>query len=124
MKVPRSQDEPGKGSFWRIDPASEAKLTAQAFRKRRQRGVPCFRTPFGGLSTRYHVRRVLNDFYHCYVPYQQNTLVFTYLSFACIKGQRLLPQVTQLEPSLQTVYQEKAVQSLKALKVIFTVSLE
>lgn len=52
VKVPRSQEEPGKGSFWRIDPASEAKLTAQAFRRRRQRGVPCFRTPFGGLSTR------------------------------------------------------------------------
>lgn len=55
VKVPRSQEEPGKGSFWRIDPASEAKLTAQAFRRRRQRGVPCFRTPFGGLSTRYVV---------------------------------------------------------------------
>lgn len=52
VKVPRSQEEPGKGSFWRIDPASEAKLTEQAFRRRRQRGVPCFRTPFGGLSTR------------------------------------------------------------------------
>lgn len=52
IKVPRSQEEPGKGSFWRIFPASEAKLTAQAFRRRRQRGVPCFRTPFGGLSTR------------------------------------------------------------------------
>ena len=52
IKVPRSQEEPGKGSFWRIDPVSEAKLTAQAFRKRRQRGVPCFRTPFGGLSSR------------------------------------------------------------------------
>lgn len=48
----RSQEEPGKGSFWRIDPASEAKLTAQAFRRRRQRGVPCFRAPFGGLSSR------------------------------------------------------------------------
>ncbi len=54
VKVPRSQEEPGKGSFWRIDPASEPKLTEQAFRRRRQRGVPCFRTPFGGaLSTRY-----------------------------------------------------------------------
>ncbi|XP_076452970.1 forkhead box protein K1-like [Babylonia areolata] len=53
VKVPRSQEEPGKGSFWRIDPASESKLTAQAFRRRRQRGVPCFRTPFGGaLSSR------------------------------------------------------------------------
>ncbi|XP_050394460.1 forkhead box protein K2 [Patella vulgata] len=52
VKVPRSQEEPGKGSFWRIDAASEAKLTSQAFRRRRQRGVPCFRTPFGGLSTR------------------------------------------------------------------------
>ncbi|XP_042907677.1 forkhead box protein K1 isoform X1 [Parasteatoda tepidariorum] len=52
MKVPRSQEEPGKGSFWRIDPSSEAKLVEQAFRKRRQRGVPCFRTPYGGLSSR------------------------------------------------------------------------
>ena len=52
VKVPRSQEEPGKGSFWRIDPQSEAKLTAQAFRRRRQRGVPCFRAPFGGLSSR------------------------------------------------------------------------
>lgn len=46
VKVPRSQEEPGKGSFWRIDPASEAKLVEQAFRRRRQRGVPCFRTPY------------------------------------------------------------------------------
>ncbi|XP_078611589.1 forkhead box protein K1-like isoform X17 [Branchiostoma floridae x Branchiostoma japonicum] len=48
IKVPRSQEEPGKGSFWRIDPSCEAKLTEQAWRRRRQRGVPCFRTPFGG----------------------------------------------------------------------------
>ncbi|KAF5289738.1 hypothetical protein FQA39_LY03655 [Lamprigera yunnana] len=47
IKVPRSQEEPGKGSFWRIDPQSEAKLIEQAFRRRRQRGVPCFRAPFG-----------------------------------------------------------------------------
>uniref|UniRef100_A0A336MAJ5 CSON001005 protein n=1 Tax=Culicoides sonorensis TaxID=179676 RepID=A0A336MAJ5_CULSO len=47
IKVPRSQDEPGKGSFWRIDPLSEMKLIDQSFRKRRQRGSQCFRTPYG-----------------------------------------------------------------------------
>ncbi|XP_069572165.1 forkhead box protein K2-like [Brachyistius frenatus] len=52
IKVARSQDEPGKGSFWRIDPSSEGKLIEQAFRKRRPRGVPCFRTPHGPLSSR------------------------------------------------------------------------
>ncbi|KAK2916581.1 hypothetical protein QQF64_025123 [Cirrhinus molitorella] len=52
IKVPRSQEEPGKGSFWRVDPSSESKLVEQAFRKRRQRGVSCFRTPFGPLSSR------------------------------------------------------------------------
>ncbi|XP_051941157.1 forkhead box protein K1 [Hippocampus zosterae] len=52
LKVARSQDEPGKGSFWRVDSASEGKLVEQAFRKRRQRGVACFRTPFGPLSSR------------------------------------------------------------------------
>ncbi|KAL2100799.1 hypothetical protein ACEWY4_002560 [Coilia grayii] len=51
IKVPRSQEEPGKGSFWRVDPSTEAKLVEQAFRKRRQRGVS-FRTPFGPLSSR------------------------------------------------------------------------
>uniref|UniRef100_T1IB02 Fork-head domain-containing protein n=1 Tax=Rhodnius prolixus TaxID=13249 RepID=T1IB02_RHOPR len=51
IKVPRSQEEPGKGSFWKIDQASESKLIEQAFRRRRQRGVPCFRVPFG-LSSR------------------------------------------------------------------------
>ncbi|KAL6441998.1 forkhead box protein K1 isoform X1 [Cataglyphis hispanica] len=51
IKVPRSQEEPGKGSFWKIDPQSEAKLIDQAFRRRRQRGVPCFRAPFGTLSS-------------------------------------------------------------------------
>ncbi|KAK6624215.1 hypothetical protein RUM44_011074 [Polyplax serrata] len=52
IKVPRSQEEPGKGSFWRIDPQSESKLIEQAFRRRRQRGVPCFRTPYGPSSSR------------------------------------------------------------------------
>lgn len=53
IKVARTQEEPGKGSFWRIDPSSESKLIEQAFRKRRPRGVPCFRTPLGPLSSRY-----------------------------------------------------------------------
>ncbi|XP_056152920.1 forkhead box protein K2 [Lampris incognitus] len=52
IKVARSQEEPGKGSFWRIDPTTEGKLIEQAFRKRRPRGVPCFRTPLGPLSSR------------------------------------------------------------------------
>lgn len=43
IKVPRSQDEPGKGSFWRIDPNSEMKLIDQSFKKRRQR----YRNPLG-----------------------------------------------------------------------------
>ena len=38
--MPRSPDEPGKGSFWRIDPEHEAKLIQQATRKRRQRTGP------------------------------------------------------------------------------------
>ncbi|KAJ8251141.1 hypothetical protein GJAV_G00217760 [Gymnothorax javanicus] len=52
IKVPRSQEEPGKGSFWRVDPSSESRLVEQAFRKRRQRRTSCFRTPFGPLSSR------------------------------------------------------------------------
>lgn len=47
IKVARSQDEPGKGSFWRIDPNSESKLIDQSYKKRRQRGSQCFRTPYG-----------------------------------------------------------------------------
>ncbi|XP_026333069.1 forkhead box protein K2 isoform X2 [Hyposmocoma kahamanoa] len=50
IKVPRSQEEPGKGSFWRIDAQSESKLIELAFRPRRPRGVQ-FRAPFG-LSSR------------------------------------------------------------------------
>src|SRR5690349_15646369 len=46
IKVPRSQEEPGKGSFWRLDPGSEGKLLQFAFKKRRQRGG-------GGKGVRY-----------------------------------------------------------------------
>lgn len=49
IKVPRSQDEPGKGSFWRIDPNSEMKLIDHSYRKRRPHrgGTQMFRTPYG-----------------------------------------------------------------------------
>lgn len=48
--MPRSQDEPGKGSFWRIDPNSEIKLIDHSYRKRRPHrggGTQLFRTPYG-----------------------------------------------------------------------------
>lgn len=47
--MPRSQDEPGKGSFWRIDPNSEGKLIDHSYRKRRPHrgGTQLFRTPYG-----------------------------------------------------------------------------
>lgn len=61
MKVPRPQEEPGKGSFWKIDAQSESKLIEQAFRRRRQRGVPCFRAPYGGLSSRYVLKFELDE---------------------------------------------------------------
>ncbi|RWS31695.1 forkhead box protein K1-like protein [Leptotrombidium deliense] len=50
VKVPRSQEEPGKGSFWRIDPQSESKLTEQAFKRRRQRPMSCFRNQLSSRS--------------------------------------------------------------------------
>ncbi|TPP66554.1 Forkhead box protein K2 [Fasciola gigantica] len=36
IRVPRSSGEPGKGAFWQLDPACDARLISQAFRKRRQ----------------------------------------------------------------------------------------
>lgn len=57
VKVPRSQEEPGKGAFWRIDPSSEQKLIEQAFRRRRIRGVPSFRLHNSfGMSSRYFIK--------------------------------------------------------------------
>jgi len=47
VKVPRSQEEPGKGSFWKIEAASEGKLMDQAFKRRRQRPMSCFRNSSG-----------------------------------------------------------------------------
>ncbi|KAK4336704.1 hypothetical protein RND71_043450 [Anisodus tanguticus] len=51
MKVPRSQEEPGKGSFWKIDPSSENKLIEQAFKRRRQRPMSCFKRDNSSRST-------------------------------------------------------------------------
>lgn len=36
IKVPRSPEDPGKGSFWRIDPAAEDGLTVFACKRRRR----------------------------------------------------------------------------------------
>ncbi|XP_067623720.1 forkhead box C1-A-like [Eurosta solidaginis] len=47
IKVARSQDEPGKCSFWRIDPDSGAKLIDHSYKKRRQRSSQGFRPPYG-----------------------------------------------------------------------------
>ncbi|VDD81445.1 unnamed protein product [Mesocestoides corti] len=44
IRIPRGQEEPGKGAFWRLDPESEAHLVVKAFQKRRQRSyaVPAY----------------------------------------------------------------------------------
>ncbi|VDK35866.1 unnamed protein product [Taenia asiatica] len=46
IRIPRGQEEPGKGAFWRLDPESEAHLVVKAFQKRRQRSyaVPAYVT--------------------------------------------------------------------------------
>ena len=46
----RTQEEPGKGSFWRIDPPFEPKLVEQAFKRRRQRPIACFRNQINSSS--------------------------------------------------------------------------
>jgi hypothetical protein len=35
IKIPRSKDEPGKGGFWRLDPAFESKLDDNSLKKKR-----------------------------------------------------------------------------------------
>lgn len=37
VKIPRNHEEPGKGSFWRIETTNETKLLDQAYRRRRKR---------------------------------------------------------------------------------------
>lgn len=40
VKVARQQNEPGKGSFWRIEPTSELKIVEQAFSRKRPGALP------------------------------------------------------------------------------------
>jgi forkhead box protein K len=40
VKVARQQNEPGKGSFWRIEPSSEIKVIEQAFNRKSRSTTP------------------------------------------------------------------------------------
>jgi len=45
VKVARHQNEPGKGSFWRIEPTSEIKVIEQAFSRKSRSSTPINTTP-------------------------------------------------------------------------------
>lgn len=38
MKVARTQEESGKGSFWRVDPSAESAIFDSAFKRKRKTG--------------------------------------------------------------------------------------
>lgn len=59
VKVPRSPEEPGKGSFWRIEPNSEDGLTRLACKRRRARINHCFKKPTVEYSARSEVQPVV-----------------------------------------------------------------
>nr|CAH8868984.1 unnamed protein product [Trichobilharzia regenti] len=68
VKVPRSQEEHGKGCFWKIDPAHEMKLLNIAYRKRRMR--PCDTTgcfTHQSSNTRYPLSSLSNGKLYNYV---------------------------------------------------------
>ncbi|KAM3186462.1 hypothetical protein ACTXT7_004257 [Hymenolepis weldensis] len=71
VRIPRGQEEPGKGAFWRLDPASEAHLVVKAFQKRRQRSyaVPAYVT--GGNSPQANSGNSLSE--NSSVPLINNT---------------------------------------------------
>lgn len=71
VRIPRGQEEPGKGAFWRLDPASEAHLVVKAFQKRRQRSyaVPAYVT--GGNSPQVNSGNSLSE--NSSVPLINNT---------------------------------------------------
>ena len=51
VKVARHQNEPGKGSFWRIEPSSEMKVIEQAFNRKSRSSTPNNSTPSTHLNT-------------------------------------------------------------------------
>ncbi|XP_003369784.1 putative fork head domain protein [Trichinella spiralis] len=53
IKIPRSQDEPGKGNFWGLDSLSEAKLVQFAFRQRRSRRL----SALGGVDQKVDLKK-------------------------------------------------------------------
>ncbi|KAA3674673.1 forkhead box protein K [Paragonimus westermani] len=55
IKIPRSQDDHGKGCFWRIDPIFEQKLLTLAFRKRRSRGCDSLFLSSSTVPTAIHL---------------------------------------------------------------------
>ncbi|CAH8646535.1 unnamed protein product [Schistosoma curassoni] len=67
VKVPRSQEDHGKGCFWRIDPEHEAKLLNIAFRKRRIRA--CDTSSFL-INNRYPLTSLSSNgkFYNYIIP--------------------------------------------------------
>ncbi|CAH8608383.1 unnamed protein product [Heterobilharzia americana] len=70
IKVPRSQEDHGKGCFWKIDPAYETKLLNIAYRKRRIRACDTS-TSFVGQSSsaRYPLSSISNGkLYNYYIP--------------------------------------------------------
>ena len=55
MKVHRSAEERGKGSFWRVDPLQESKLVGQCFQKRGHRN------PAARMVTQQTAGKLLKD---------------------------------------------------------------
>ena len=53
IKVPRNQEEPGKGSFWRLDPTSEAKLLQLAYKSKQNSNQLEMRKVSGAKGPRF-----------------------------------------------------------------------